>query len=67
MTWREHQRSTGREYWTRLLHQCGGNVSQAARVADVRRTEVYRIIHKLGLNHHVIRERHVGRWAQFGL
>jgi DNA-binding NtrC family response regulator len=38
-----------REYVTRLLDACGGNVSEASRRAGLERMSMYRLLHRLGL------------------
>ncbi|HEX6836717.1 MAG TPA: helix-turn-helix domain-containing protein, partial [Polyangia bacterium] len=38
-----------REYVTRLLDECGGNVSEASRRAGLERMSMYRLLHRLGL------------------
>jgi len=38
-----------REYWRSLLQSCAGNVSEAARRADVNRQGMYRLLRRLGL------------------
>jgi transcriptional regulator of acetoin/glycerol metabolism len=37
-----------REYVTRLLDECGGNVSEASRRAGLERMSMYRLLHRLG-------------------
>jgi DNA-binding NtrC family response regulator len=37
-----------REYLTRLLDECGGNVSEASRRAGLERMAMYRLLHRLG-------------------
>ncbi|MDB4967387.1 MAG: sigma54 specific transcriptional regulator, Fis family [Myxococcales bacterium] len=37
-----------REYVTRLLEECGGNVSEASRRAGLERMSMYRLLHRLG-------------------
>ena len=38
-----------RAYITRLLDECGGNVSEASRRAGLERMSMYRLLHRLGL------------------
>jgi transcriptional regulator with GAF, ATPase, and Fis domain len=38
-----------RAYVTRLLDECGGNVSEASRRAGLERMSMYRLLHRLGL------------------
>jgi DNA-binding NtrC family response regulator len=38
-----------REYVTRLLDECSGNVSEASRRAGLERMSMYRLLHRLGL------------------
>jgi DNA-binding NtrC family response regulator len=38
-----------REYVTKLLDACGGNVSEASRRAGLERMSMYRLLHRLGL------------------
>jgi len=38
-----------RAYLTRLLEECGDNVSEASRRAGIERMSMYRLLHRLGL------------------
>jgi len=46
---REHVEAFEREYLAELLHECGGNVSEAARRAGLARSSLYQLASKLGL------------------
>ena len=39
-----------RDYWTTLLAECGGNVSEAARRAGVSRVHLYRMLKRSQLD-----------------
>jgi DNA-binding NtrC family response regulator len=40
------------QYLTRLINRAGGNMSEAARIADVDRTTLYRLMERHGLHRH---------------
>jgi DNA-binding NtrC family response regulator len=46
-----------REYSTRLLNQCGGNLSQAARASGLHRKSIERLVKKYGLDVRGMRSR----------
>jgi DNA-binding NtrC family response regulator len=46
-----------REYSTRLLRECGGNVSQAARTSGLHRKSIERLVKKYGLDVRGMRQR----------
>lgn len=49
MVYREAFRAFRLEYWKALLIECEGNVSAMARVSGKNRTEIHKILVKLGL------------------
>jgi hypothetical protein len=51
-------------YWRGLLRETHHNISACARISGTNRTNVYKILTRLGL--HEIKQ-HRGRWHEFGL
>lgn len=53
MKWRDYMRSVkqtaAREYWAALIIEVDGNISEAARRADVNRVTVYDILQQYGI------------------
>ena len=48
-TLREHRADSDREYLGALLVNAKGNLSEAARTAGVHRSEMYRLLHRHGM------------------
>lgn len=49
ITYAEHKEQSAREYLARVLHECEGNVSRAARMAGVHRTAFYQLLKRYGV------------------
>ncbi|MGB3210985.1 MAG: sigma-54 dependent transcriptional regulator [Desulforhopalus sp.] len=45
-TWSDYKKRYEREYFLRLLHVAGGNVTEAARISGISRTRLYQFIDK---------------------
>lgn len=70
--YREAELEFQRGYWRNVLREANGSIAKAARIAEVNRTNLYKILERLGLIRelHSVRgwERpHVGSWAEQGL
>jgi hypothetical protein len=48
-TWQEAYEQLGREYFTELIAWCQANVCEMAKVAGTRRQNIYRFLHRFGL------------------
>lgn len=55
------RRNFEREYLTRLLKMTEGNITQAARLAQRNRTELYKLLHRYHLNPETFRSQKSGR------
>lgn len=45
----QHMEQCAREYLARVLLMTGGNVTRAAKIAGRSRTEMYRLMHRYGV------------------
>lgn len=65
VTYRDAMQQAGRAYWERTLRAANGNISAASRLAQVNRTNIYRVLRRYGVT--VPRPGKRGRWKEFGL
>jgi DNA-binding NtrC family response regulator len=49
-SWREARQGFDRIYFARLLERCGGNLTEAARLAGLARSNLYRKLQELRLH-----------------
>ena len=49
-SWREARQGFDRIYFVRLLERCGGNLTEAARLAGLARSNLYRRLQELRLH-----------------
>lgn len=49
LTWDQVKEALGHWYWAELFLACQGNVSEAARIANVNRNHVYKLFRRFGV------------------